>query len=106
MSVMAGVPLYIMEVALGQYFAEGTIGTWRIICPLTRGNAHCFNLFFRVQHYLHIFDCKERGCFTRRAFTRFLGICDFHDFCDFLLLFFLIFVILFIVLRSLLDFSD
>lgn len=37
MSVMAGVPLYIMEVALGQYFAEGPIGTWRIICPLTRG---------------------------------------------------------------------
>jgi len=22
---------------LGQYFAEGPIGTWRIICPLTRG---------------------------------------------------------------------
>ena len=38
MSVMAGVPLYIMEVSLGQYFAEGPIGTWRIICPLTRGN--------------------------------------------------------------------
>jgi len=37
MSVMAGVPLYIMEVSLGQYFAEGPIGTWRIICPLTRG---------------------------------------------------------------------
>ena len=37
MSVCAGVPLYLMEVALGQYFAEGPIGTWRIICPLTRG---------------------------------------------------------------------
>eukprot|EP00112_Aurelia_sp_Birch-Aquarium-sp1_P019261 Seg4729.1 transcript_id=Seg4729.1/GoldUCD/mRNA.D3Y31 product="Sodium-dependent dopamine transporter" protein_id=Seg4729.1/GoldUCD/D3Y31 len=37
MSICAGVPLYLMEVALGQYFAEGPIGAWRIICPLTRG---------------------------------------------------------------------
>ena len=42
MSVMAGVPLYILEVSLGQYFAEGPIGTWRIICPLTRGIEICF----------------------------------------------------------------
>eukprot|EP00794_Sanderia_malayensis_P014104 gene14104-15577_t len=37
MSITAGIPLYIMEVAIGQYMAEGPIQAWRIICPLTRG---------------------------------------------------------------------
>eukprot|EP00111_Clytia_hemisphaerica_P016317 TCONS_00048314-protein len=37
MLITCGMPMYIMEVALGQYIAEGPIQVWRIVCPLFRG---------------------------------------------------------------------
>ncbi|KAK3706150.1 hypothetical protein QZH41_010658, partial [Actinostola sp. cb2023] len=32
-----GIPLFYMELAIGQYFSVGTIGTWTAICPIARG---------------------------------------------------------------------
>ena len=35
--VVAGVPLFYMELALGQFNREGAAGVWKI-CPILRGN--------------------------------------------------------------------
>uniref|UniRef100_A0AC34QJY0 Transporter n=1 Tax=Panagrolaimus sp. JU765 TaxID=591449 RepID=A0AC34QJY0_9BILA len=37
MVVLAGVPLFFMELALGQYYRKGAISTWGMICPLFKG---------------------------------------------------------------------
>ena len=42
MLITCGMPMYIMEVALGQYIAEGPIQVWRIVCPLFRGKINDF----------------------------------------------------------------
>jgi len=35
--VIAGMPLFYMELALGQYNREGAAGVWKI-CPIFKGN--------------------------------------------------------------------
>ncbi len=37
MLVLAGIPLFYMELALGQYNRQGAITTWGRICPLFKG---------------------------------------------------------------------
>lgn len=32
-----GIPLFYMELAVGQYLSLGTIGAWTALCPLARG---------------------------------------------------------------------
>ena len=44
MLLICGMPMYIMEVALGQYISEGPIQVWRAVCPLLRGNIFCINV--------------------------------------------------------------
>ena len=34
--VLGGVPVFFLEVSLGQFMSEGGIGTWKI-CPLFQG---------------------------------------------------------------------
>lgn len=35
-----GIPLFLMEIALGQYTSQGSITCWRKICPLFEGKQH------------------------------------------------------------------
>lgn len=37
MVVLAGIPLFFMELALGQYNRQGAITTWGRVCPLFKG---------------------------------------------------------------------
>lgn len=37
MAVFGGIPLFYMELALGQYHRNGCISIWRKICPIFKG---------------------------------------------------------------------
>uniref|UniRef100_A0A8R1U0L6 Transporter n=1 Tax=Onchocerca volvulus TaxID=6282 RepID=A0A8R1U0L6_ONCVO len=41
MVLIAGVPLFYMELALGQYYRKGAVTTWGWICPLFKGIGYC-----------------------------------------------------------------
>uniref|UniRef100_A0A914C0M9 Transporter n=1 Tax=Acrobeloides nanus TaxID=290746 RepID=A0A914C0M9_9BILA len=41
MVLLAGIPLFYMELCLGQYFRKGAITTWGKICPLFKGIGYC-----------------------------------------------------------------
>lgn len=41
MLLLAGIPLFYMELALGQYYRKGPISTWGKICPLFKGIGYC-----------------------------------------------------------------
>ncbi|KAL7878243.1 hypothetical protein AOLI_G00092170 [Acnodon oligacanthus] len=38
--VTCGVPLFLMETAMGQYTQEGSITCWKCFCPLAGGEHH------------------------------------------------------------------
>ena len=38
--VTCGVPLFILEVSLGQYTSQGGIMCWRMVCPLLEGEEY------------------------------------------------------------------
>ncbi|CAD6190428.1 unnamed protein product [Caenorhabditis auriculariae] len=41
MVLLTGVPLFYMELSLGQYYRKGAITTWGRICPLFKGIGYC-----------------------------------------------------------------
>nr|AXS78275.1 Sodium-dependent dopamine transporter [Anisakis simplex] len=41
MVFVAGIPLFFMELSLGQYYKKGAITTWGRICPLFKGIGYC-----------------------------------------------------------------
>ena len=41
MLLVGGIPLFYMELALGQYNRKGAITCWGRICPLFKGKNHC-----------------------------------------------------------------
>ncbi|VDN54863.1 unnamed protein product, partial [Dracunculus medinensis] len=41
MVLLAGIPLFYMELSLGQYYKKGAITTWGYICPLFKGIGYC-----------------------------------------------------------------
>ncbi|VDM99060.1 unnamed protein product [Thelazia callipaeda] len=41
MVLLAGIPLFYMELSLGQYYRKGAITTWGWICPLFKGIGYC-----------------------------------------------------------------
>ncbi|CAG9535602.1 unnamed protein product [Cercopithifilaria johnstoni] len=41
MVLFAGIPLFYMELSLGQYYRKGAITTWGWICPLFKGIGYC-----------------------------------------------------------------
>jgi hypothetical protein len=43
MLFLNGVPLFFLELAIGQWFSSGVIGVWKSICPVFKGQ-----LFFVV----------------------------------------------------------
>lgn len=38
MAIFGGIPLFYMELALGQYHRSGCISVWKKICPIFKGN--------------------------------------------------------------------
>jgi len=50
MAVFAGVPLFYMELALGQYHQKGCISLWRKVCPVMKGK-RCKSRQLRVARY-------------------------------------------------------
>ncbi|KAL1237731.1 Sodium-dependent dopamine transporter [Trichinella spiralis] len=41
MLMLTGIPLFYMELVLGQYFRKGAITTWGNVCPLFKGIGYC-----------------------------------------------------------------
>ncbi|MFH4977086.1 hypothetical protein AB6A40_003795 [Gnathostoma spinigerum] len=41
MVLLGGIPLFLMELSLGQYYKKGAITTWGRICPLFKGIGYC-----------------------------------------------------------------
>ncbi|CDW57389.1 SNF domain containing protein [Trichuris trichiura] len=52
MVLFSGIPLFYMELALGQYFRRGAITTWGRICPLFKGIGYCVVL---IAFYVDLF---------------------------------------------------
>ena len=50
MLVFGGIPLFYMELALGQYYRTGAITCWARICPLFKG---MFTLISSVAVFFH-----------------------------------------------------
>ena len=46
MVLLAGIPLFYMELSLGQYYRKGAVTTWGKICPLFKGLIEKTNFFF------------------------------------------------------------
>lgn len=40
-----GVPLFVAELAIGQYFSVGTIGSWTALCPIARGKLKPYKIW-------------------------------------------------------------
>ena len=40
MLILCGMPMFYMELAVGQYFSLGPIGTWGAVCPLFQGKVN------------------------------------------------------------------
>ncbi|CAH2220098.1 sodium-dependent serotonin transporter [Pelobates cultripes] len=53
MAVFGGIPLFYMELALGQYHRSGCISIWRKICPLFKGIGYaiCIIAFYVASYY-------------------------------------------------------
>lgn len=53
MAVFGGIPLFYMELALGQYHRSGCISVWRKICPLFKGIGYaiCIIAFYIASYY-------------------------------------------------------
>uniref|UniRef100_A0A1I7YLB8 Transporter n=1 Tax=Steinernema glaseri TaxID=37863 RepID=A0A1I7YLB8_9BILA len=45
MVFLAGIPLFYMELSLGQYYRKGAITTWGRICPFFKGWFFYFGIF-------------------------------------------------------------
>ena len=50
MAIFGGVPLFYMELALGQFHRTGAISIWKHICPIFKGKGlrRCPLLSFRI----------------------------------------------------------
>ena len=52
MLIINGVPLFFMELAIGQWYSSGVIGVWKSVCPLMKGKtaylSNC-NIFVLVR---------------------------------------------------------
>ncbi|XP_078235310.1 sodium-dependent serotonin transporter [Pogona vitticeps] len=53
MAVFGGIPLFYMELALGQYHRNGCISVWRKICPIFKGIGYaiCIIAFYIASYY-------------------------------------------------------
>ena len=40
MLIINGVPLFFMELAIGQWYSSGVIGVWKSVCPLMKGTVY------------------------------------------------------------------
>ncbi|KAM6463163.1 sodium-dependent serotonin transporter [Liasis olivaceus] len=53
MAIFGGIPLFYMELALGQYHRNGCISVWRKICPIFKGIGYaiCIIAFYVASYY-------------------------------------------------------
>jgi SNF family Na+-dependent transporter len=51
MLAVNGIPLFYMELAIGQYLSLGTVGAWTAICPMSRGKPH-----FHITRYCNVIE--------------------------------------------------
>ncbi|XP_034262196.1 sodium-dependent serotonin transporter [Pantherophis guttatus] len=53
MAIFGGIPLFYMELALGQYHRHGCISIWRKICPIFKGIGYaiCIIAFYVASYY-------------------------------------------------------
>uniref|UniRef100_A0A670ZRQ4 Transporter n=1 Tax=Pseudonaja textilis TaxID=8673 RepID=A0A670ZRQ4_PSETE len=53
MAIFGGIPLFYMELALGQYHRHGCISVWRKICPIFKGIGYaiCIIAFYVASYY-------------------------------------------------------
>lgn len=53
MFILGGLPIFYLEMSLGQYFSSGCLTVWRRICPMAKGigYAMCMLNFFTGLYY-------------------------------------------------------
>lgn len=53
MFILGGLPIFYLEMSLGQYFSSGCLTVWRRVCPLAKGigYAMCILNFFTGLYY-------------------------------------------------------
>ena len=65
MLITCGIPLFYLEVAIGQYLSRGPVKCWRAICPLFQGMSI---LIFRILFVLKIvWYCPSVGNVSHRS---------------------------------------
>ena len=67
MLIVVGIPIFFMELAIGQYTQEGPLKVWENIFPLLKGLSLIFiNHHIRLTPYsaLQLFDFSRRVCIT------------------------------------------
>ena len=47
--ILCGMPMFYMELAVGQYFSRGPIGTWGAVCPLFQGTNVFIDLLYKAK---------------------------------------------------------
>ena len=49
MYIFGGLPLFYLELALGQYYKSGCLTIWKQLCPIMKGKTICPSLAIDVQ---------------------------------------------------------
>lgn len=79
MLAINGIPLFYMELAIGQYLSLGTVGAWTALCPMARGEPFGYtavNIFIikleitqiiSLQSYLILLKIQKCSSFQLKA---------------------------------------
>lgn len=62
MAIFGGVPLFYMELALGQFHRTGAISIWKHICPIFKGKALLTASIKIHRSHWHVCDLKSTLC--------------------------------------------
>lgn len=55
MYLLGGLPLFYLELALGQYQRVGCISVWRRICPIFQGKTCCYITFKTLAKFVNVY---------------------------------------------------
>lgn len=64
-----GIPLFLMEISLGQYTSQGSITCWRKICPLFEGEPLCLYSVSLPMELMAFYFKAYKNCRCRRNFV-------------------------------------
>lgn len=76
MALFGGIPLFYMELALGQYHRNGCISIWRKICPIFKGNKGKLIFLSNWKIFQWMWDFRGR----KENLIKLSKICSTQDF--------------------------